>query len=67
MMQCTMCSRDSIAFVNHDDSLDRTTNVEKVFPSRKFDAASSFTITETQQLDAGSWFLQVSLSSVKSV
>jgi glycerophosphoryl diester phosphodiesterase len=48
----------------HDDSLERTTNVEQVFPERftldvtgqKRWMIADFTLAEVKQLDAGSWF-----------
>jgi glycerophosphoryl diester phosphodiesterase len=50
----------------HDDSLERTTDVEKVFPSRGRGGAGTqararwpledFTLAELKTLDAGSWF-----------
>jgi glycerophosphoryl diester phosphodiesterase len=51
----------------HDDSLERTTNVEEVFPDRARPAGSGaaakvtwlledFTLAELRKLDAGSWF-----------
>jgi glycerophosphoryl diester phosphodiesterase len=40
----------------HDFTLWRTTNVKKVFPKRAKDRASTFTIAEIKQLDAGSHF-----------
>ena len=44
-------------FLMHDKNLRRTTNVDTFFPDRVDERASSFTIAELQQLDAGSWFL----------
>lgn len=58
-------TRDGALVCLHDDSLDRTTNVEQVFPDRAtVDAATGrrqwlaadFTLAEIKQLDAGSWF-----------
>jgi glycerophosphoryl diester phosphodiesterase len=40
----------------HDESLDRTTDVEEVFPERSPWLAGAFTLEEIKQLDAGSWF-----------
>jgi glycerophosphoryl diester phosphodiesterase len=48
----------------HDDSLERTTNVEEVFPNRFTTDArgvqrwmvADFTLDEIKRLDAGSWF-----------
>jgi glycerophosphoryl diester phosphodiesterase len=58
-------TRDGILICLHDDSLERTTNVEELFPERAtVDSrtghrqwlAVDFTIDEIKQLDAGSWF-----------
>ncbi|MBS1253210.1 MAG: Glycerophosphodiester phosphodiesterase, cytoplasmic [Anaerolineales bacterium] len=40
----------------HDDTLDRTSNVEEVFPDRRPWRVSDFTLAEIRQLDFGSWF-----------
>lgn len=42
-----------------DRTLQRTTDVAKVFPDRQVDEASSFNWTDLQQLNAGRWFLKV--------
>ena len=58
-------TKDNVLICLHDDSLDRTTNVEEVFPDRgvldpatgrKQWLALDFTLAEIKQLDAGSWF-----------
>jgi glycerophosphoryl diester phosphodiesterase len=58
-------TRDGVLICLHDDTLERTTNVEEVFPERAVtDAASGrrrwfavdFTLAEIKTLDAGSWF-----------
>lgn len=58
-------TRDGILICLHDESLERTTNVEEVFPDRATsDSASGrtrwlaidFTLDEIKRLDAGSWF-----------
>lgn len=49
-------SSDGVPFIFHDDTPARTTNVEEVFPGRENDPITSFTWTELQQLDAGSYF-----------
>jgi glycerophosphoryl diester phosphodiesterase len=58
-------TRDGLLICLHDESLERTTNVEDVFPDRaRTDPAThaprwlaaDFTIAEIKQLDAGSWF-----------
>lgn len=56
-------SKDGVLICLHDDSLERTTNVEEVFPNRfsqepgrgKRWLANDFTLAELRQLDAGSW------------
>ena len=50
-------SIDGFFFLMHDTDLKRTTDVELVYPERVNEEASSFTISELQQLDAGSWFV----------
>lgn len=40
----------------HDTTLERTTDVEEVFPDRGSYAVGDFTLAELRQLDAGSWF-----------
>jgi glycerophosphoryl diester phosphodiesterase len=60
-------TKDGQLVVLHDLTLDRTTNVEDVFPDRSRPAADGsdpephwwledFTFDEVRQLDAGSWF-----------
>ncbi len=59
-------SKDSVLVCLHDRTLERTTDVEQVFPdrfqrspgeeSRKIWPVSDFTLEEIKQLDAGSWF-----------
>lgn len=58
-------TRDGVLICLHDDSLERTTNVEGVYPERgEIDPATGrrrwlaadFTLAEINQLDAGSWF-----------
>ncbi len=51
-------SLDGVPFLMHDDTLARTTNIAEVFPDRVDDNASSFTIDELKQLNAGLWFIQ---------
>jgi glycerophosphoryl diester phosphodiesterase len=56
---------DHVLICLHDESLERTTNVEEVFPDRatvdpatgkKQWLAVDFTLAEIKQLDAGAWF-----------
>src|SRR5688572_601141 len=58
-------TRDGVLICLHDDSLERTTNVEDVYPERgEIDPATGrrqwlavdFTLAEIRRLDAGSWF-----------
>ena len=56
-------TRDGILVCLHDLTLERTTDVEAVFPDRyrvergrKVWPVSDFTLAEIRQLDAGSWF-----------
>jgi glycerophosphoryl diester phosphodiesterase len=49
-------TKDGELVVIHDDSLRRTTNVEKVFPGRAPWKVKDFTAAEIARLDAGSWY-----------
>lgn len=58
-------TKDLVLICLHDESLERTTNVEEMFPDRAaVDPATGrrqwlavdFTLAEIKQLDAGSWF-----------
>ncbi|MEP6783653.1 MAG: glycerophosphodiester phosphodiesterase family protein [Acidobacteriota bacterium] len=60
-------TKDGVLICIHDASLERTTNVEEVFPdraitlsldgsTRKHWVANDFTLAEIKRLDAGSWF-----------
>jgi glycerophosphoryl diester phosphodiesterase len=49
-------TRDGELVVLHDRTLDRTTDVEEIFPDRAPWRVSDFTLEEIEQLDAGSWF-----------
>lgn len=60
-------TKDGVLICLHDASLERTTNVEELFPdrattqaiegrTRKAWLANDFTLAEIKQLDAGSWF-----------
>ena len=53
-----MISLDGVPFLMHDETLARTTNIAEVFPDRVNEPASSFTIAELKQLNAGLWFIQ---------
>ncbi|WSQ08303.1 glycerophosphodiester phosphodiesterase family protein [Streptomyces sp. NBC_01231] len=49
-------TRDGELVVLHDDSLQRTTDAEEVFPERAPWKVKDFTAAEVARLDAGSWF-----------
>lgn len=49
-------SADGELVIIHDTTLERTTNVEEVFPDRAPWNVGDFTLAEIRQLDAGSWF-----------
>src|SRR5207253_10793040 len=60
-------TKDGVLVCLHDDTLDRTTNVEEVYPARfsadvkgrnaeKRWVANDFTAADIRKLDAGSWF-----------
>ncbi|XP_008306766.1 glycerophosphodiester phosphodiesterase domain-containing protein 5 isoform X2 [Cynoglossus semilaevis] len=51
-------SSDGVPFLIHDRTLQRTTDVEKVFPDRQMEDASFFNWTDLRQLNAGQWFLK---------
>ncbi len=49
-------TRDGVLIAFHDDVLPRTTDVSRVYPGRASDLVATFTWSELQRLDAGSWF-----------
>ncbi|WP_030264402.1 glycerophosphodiester phosphodiesterase family protein [Streptomyces violens] len=49
-------TKDGKLIVMHDTTLNRTTNVEEVYPGRAPWKISDFTLGEIEKLDAGSWF-----------
>ncbi|MGP4086743.1 glycerophosphodiester phosphodiesterase [Streptomyces sp. KR55] len=49
-------TKDGELVVIHDDSLQRTTDVEEIFPDRAPWKVKDFTAAEIARLDAGSWF-----------
>ncbi|MET3987057.1 glycerophosphodiester phosphodiesterase family protein [Streptomyces sp. PvR034] len=49
-------TKDGVLVVIHDDTLKRTTDVQKVFPGRSPWRVKDFTAAEIARLDAGSWF-----------
>ena len=48
---------DGVLVLMHDETLDRTTNVEELFPTREPWRVEDFTLDEIHRLDAGSWFV----------
>lgn len=50
-------TRDGCLILVHDDSLKRTTDVERCFPDRSPWSLTDFTFGEISVLDAGSWFV----------
>jgi len=52
-------SKDGIFVLMHDETLDRTTDVEDIFPQRTPWKVEDFTVSELRQLDAGSWFVEI--------
>ncbi|KAK3535734.1 hypothetical protein QTP70_020980 [Hemibagrus guttatus] len=54
-------SKDKVPFLMHDHGerfLQRTTNVDVVFPNRTYNRSSDFTWEELQKLNAGEWFIK---------
>ncbi|CBZ52678.1 glycerophosphoryl diester phosphodiesterase family domain containing protein [Neospora caninum Liverpool] len=51
-------SADGVAFLLHDATFARTTNVAKVFPSRTKTPADLFTWSDVAELNAGEWWLK---------
>ncbi|MFR9675194.1 glycerophosphodiester phosphodiesterase [Streptomyces sp. TR06-5] len=51
-------TRDGALVVLHDTTLERTTDVEEVFPDRAPWRLADFTLAEVEKLDAGSWFAE---------
>ncbi len=49
-------SRDGVAVIMHDDTLERTTNVKELYKNRAPYKVSDFTYDELCSLDYGSWF-----------
>jgi glycerophosphoryl diester phosphodiesterase len=49
---------DGELVIMHDDTLNRTSNVQQVFPERIPWRVWEFTLAEIQKLDCGSWFNQ---------
>jgi glycerophosphoryl diester phosphodiesterase len=51
-----MRTKDGKLVITHDLSLERTTDVEQVFPDRTSYQVADYTLAEIKRLDAGSWF-----------
>lgn len=49
---------DEELVILHDQSLQRTTNVDQLYPARTNDPVYTFLLNEVQYLDAGSWFIR---------
>ncbi|TJY41160.1 glycerophosphodiester phosphodiesterase [Cohnella pontilimi] len=49
-------TKDGRLVVLHDETLNRTTNAQQVYPDRSPWAVKDFTLEEIRRLDAGSWF-----------
>jgi len=49
---------DGALVLIHDETLDRTTDVEARFPDRSPWALEEFTLEEVRSLDAGTWFVE---------
>jgi len=47
---------DGVLVAFHDDTLERTTNIEEVYPEKAQKPVQFFTLEEIKMLDAGSWF-----------
>jgi len=55
------CSYDGVPFLLHDATFKRTTNIDDVFPKLVDVDACWLNMSQIKQLDAGSWFLRVSI------
>ncbi|XP_026991805.1 glycerophosphoinositol inositolphosphodiesterase GDPD2 [Tachysurus fulvidraco] len=54
-------SKDKVPFLMHDHGkkfLQRTTNIDVMFPNRTYNSSSDFTWEELQRLNAGEWFIK---------
>ncbi|MBL8021288.1 MAG: hypothetical protein JNM27_16580 [Leptospirales bacterium] len=49
-------TRDGVLVLVHDDTLERTSDVARVFPGREKNTIETFTLAELSQLDFGTWF-----------
>nr|XP_033806315.1 glycerophosphodiester phosphodiesterase domain-containing protein 5 [Geotrypetes seraphini] len=50
-------SYDGVPFLMHDNTLQRTTNIEDMFPELAFEHTSMINWTDLERLNAGQWFL----------
>ncbi len=50
-------SGDGVLILFHDDTFLRTTDINEIFPERKNNELHSFSCSEIERLDAGSWFI----------
>jgi len=51
-------TKDGVFVLMHDETLERTTDVEARFPARSPWRVADFTLDEIRTLDAGSWFVE---------
>jgi len=51
-------TKDGSLILMHDETLERTTNVEELFPDRSPWRVADFLLSEVETLDAGSWFIE---------
>jgi glycerophosphoryl diester phosphodiesterase len=49
-------SNDGQLFLLHDETLERTTDVDDIFPNRVEDDAATFDMVDLLSLDAGTWY-----------
>lgn len=66
LLSCRICSFDGVPFLMHDRTLQRTTNIQEVFPNLTDTPAAMFTWAELESLNAGTWFLSVSKISLEN-
>ncbi|XP_030055901.1 glycerophosphodiester phosphodiesterase domain-containing protein 5 isoform X4 [Microcaecilia unicolor] len=50
-------SYDGVPFLMHDSTLQRTTNIEDMFPELAFEHSSMINWTDLERLNTGQWFL----------
>ncbi|WP_066307481.1 glycerophosphodiester phosphodiesterase family protein [Bacillus sp. FJAT-29814] len=59
-------TKDGQLIALHDETLNRTTNVEELYPNRAPWRVKDFTLEEIKRLDAGSWFNQAHPDQAKT-